>query len=105
MSATPTDLLFGALADPNRRLIVEHLAGEGPATATELAGRLGISRQGAAKHLAGLATAGVVAGSRQGREVRYELVDRGLEPGEAWLERVGSRWDRRLERLRGHLED
>lgn len=104
MSALRTDRLFNALADANRRLIVEHLAGKGPATATQLASQLKISRQGAAKHLAGLATAGVVTGTKEGREVRYELVDRGLEPGEAWLKRVGSQWDRRLERLRSHLD-
>ena len=105
MSTTSTDLLFSALADPNRRLIVEQLAGEGPATATDLAGRLGVTRQGAAKHLASLAEAGIVVASREGREVRYEFVDRGLEPGQAWLDRVGSQWDRRLARLRSHLDD
>ncbi len=103
MSATQTDLVFSALADPNRRQIVERLAGEGPASATEMAAGLGISRQGAAKHLASLAEAGIVVASREGREVRYEIVDRGLDPGHAWLARVGDQWDRRLDRLRNQL--
>ena len=75
----------------------------GPARA--LAGQLGVSRQGAAKHLAGLADAGIVAPSRQGREVLYELLDQGLTPGAAWLDQVGSQWDRRLGSLKRHLDD
>ncbi len=105
MSPARTDEVFSALADPNRRLIIERLATEGPATATMLAGRLGVSRQGAAKHLASLAGAGIVSSSRDGREVRYELLERGLEPGASWLESVGGQWDERLASLKRHLDD
>lgn len=100
-----TDEVFSALADPNRRLMIERLAARGPATATELAARIGVSRQGAAKHLAGLAEAGIVIAFRQGREVRYELVEQGLEPGADWLESVGQKWDQRFASLKRHLDD
>lgn len=105
MSSTRTDGVFQALADPNRRQIIERLAADGPATATSLARGLGVTRQGAAKHLAGLAEAGIVSASREGREVRYELTDEGLAPGSAWLEAVGTRWDQRLSSLKRHLDD
>ena len=36
--------VFTALADPSRRAILAALAAEGPATATDLAGRLPITR-------------------------------------------------------------
>lgn len=85
-------------------MIVERLAGQGPATATSLATQLGVTRQGAAKHLASLAEAGIVSPTRQGREVRYELLEQGLEPGSAWLERVGGQWDRRLDSLKRRLD-
>lgn len=104
MSSARTDQVFGALADPNRRLIIERLAADGPATATALAARLGVSRQGAAKHLANLSGAGIVSSSREGREVLYELVEMSLEPGADWLESVGGQWDRRLVRLKRHLD-
>src|SRR5262249_57597229 len=52
--------VFAALADPSRRAIVAALASGGPATATDLAGRLPITRQAIAKHLALLAGAGLV---------------------------------------------
>ncbi|MBN8866568.1 MAG: helix-turn-helix transcriptional regulator [Solirubrobacterales bacterium] len=104
MSAARTDRVFSALADPNRRRIVEHLAGAGPATATTLAARLGVSRQGAAKHLSSLSEAGIVSPSRQGREVLYELRDQGLAPGVDWLGRIDGEWERRLGSLKRHLD-
>lgn len=52
--------VFTALADPTRRAILAALAAAGPATATDLAGRLPITRQAIAKHLALLAEAGLV---------------------------------------------
>src|SRR5215472_7409400 len=52
--------VFTALADPTRRAILAELASGGPATATDLAGRLPITRQAIAKHLALLAGAGLV---------------------------------------------
>jgi DNA-binding transcriptional ArsR family regulator len=42
--------VFTALADPTRRAILAALASGGPATATDLAGRLPITRQAVAKH-------------------------------------------------------
>lgn len=104
MNQARTDQVFSALADPNRRLIVESLAEDGPATATALSAHLGVTRQGAAKHLASLAEAGIVVPSRSGREVRYELVSDGLEPGSRWMEQVGDRWDRRLDSLKRRLD-
>jgi len=43
--------VFVALADPTRRAILAALASDGPATATDLADRLPITRQAIAKHL------------------------------------------------------
>src|SRR5246127_2795966 len=42
--------VFAALADPSRRAILAALASGGPATATDLAGRLPITRHASAKH-------------------------------------------------------
>jgi DNA-binding transcriptional ArsR family regulator len=63
--------VFSALADPSPRAI---LAAGGPATATDLAGRLPITRQAIAKHLALLAGAGLVAAAPgERRRVRYRV--------------------------------
>jgi len=52
--------VFAALADPTRRAILAELASRGPATATDLADRLPITRQAIAEHLALLAGACLV---------------------------------------------
>jgi len=97
------NLVFGALADPNRRAMIELIASRGPATPTELSADLAMSRQGASKHLSSLVEAGILDSQREGREVRYGMVDGGLEPGSVWMERVGGEWDGRLARLKLHV--
>jgi DNA-binding transcriptional ArsR family regulator len=97
------DAVFGALGDPNRRRLIRLLATGGAATPTELAAELPVTRQAVAKHLAALGSAGLVAGRRSGREVRYTLTPAPLADAAAWLAEVGERWDERLEALRRHL--
>jgi ArsR family transcriptional regulator, cadmium/lead-responsive transcriptional repressor len=87
----PLNLVFGALADPNRRQVIGYLSEQGTATATELTGELPMTRQAVSKHLATLADAGLVESERRGRETRYRLTESGQE------------WDDRLDALRAHL--
>jgi DNA-binding transcriptional ArsR family regulator len=96
--------VFNALADPNRRFLVESLAARGAATATQLAAELPVTRQAVAKHLAALSAAGLVDATRAGRETRYSLTPGPLTGAIAWMERVGAQWDDRLAALRRHIE-
>src|SRR5438046_902646 len=96
--------VFAALADPNRRFLVETLAARGAATATQLATELPDTRQAVAKHLAALGEAGLVDSTRAGRETRYSLTPGPLNDAIAWIERVGGQWDERLASLRTHVE-
>jgi DNA-binding transcriptional ArsR family regulator len=98
------DALFGALADPTRRHIVERLVADGPISATDLATGLPITRQAVVKHLQVLAGAGLVDAERAGREVRYGAAPTALSEAERWLDRTAAAWDRRLARLRARLE-
>jgi DNA-binding transcriptional ArsR family regulator len=98
------DAVFGALADPSRRYLVERLADLGRATPTELAGELPITRQAVAKHLATLEQAGLVAGSREGRNTVYRPRPEPLREAVRWLELVGAQWDARLAALAEHVE-
>jgi DNA-binding transcriptional ArsR family regulator len=96
--------VFTALADPSRRAILAALAAGGPATATDLATRLPITRQAIAKHLALLAEAGLVA-SEQGerRRVRYRLRSAPMQVAQQFLAALARDWDRQLEALQEHL--
>lgn len=103
-AAHPADAVFSALSDPTRREVVRLLA-RGPATPTQLAGDLPVTRQAVTKHLNVLRAAGLVAHRREGREVRYRLDPAPLSEVLAWLAQTGSAWDRRLERLRALFDD
>ena len=69
--------VFAALSDQTRRSIVEQLGAQ-PATASDLAGFVPVTRQAVVKHLAVLEDAGLVRGTRDGRRVVYELTPEPL---------------------------
>jgi DNA-binding transcriptional ArsR family regulator len=96
--------VFDALSDPTRRAVVRRLAEGGPATATELARDLPVSRQAVAKHLATLAEAGLVTSDRQGRETRFSFTPEPLADAVSWMADVGRQWDGRLHALAQYLE-
>ena len=96
--------VFEALADPTRRFVVEMLATTGSVTATEIAGRLPLTRQAAARHLAVLGEAGLVTAQRIGRETRYRLAPERLRTVTDWVGTVGTAWDDRLAALQRQLQ-
>ena len=96
--------VFAALADPTRRRIVYELSADGPLTATQLAARVGISRQATSKHLLALAEVGLATGERIGRETRFELDTGPFAEAETWMRAIGANWDRRLQGLKAFLE-
>ncbi len=65
--------VFSALGDPTRLAVVARLCGEGPLSIARLADGAEVTRQAITKHLHALAGAGVVRGSRRGREQIWEL--------------------------------
>ena len=99
-STTALDTLFGALADPTRRLLVERLLTTGPTTATALAEAAPLTRQAILKHLQVLEAAGLMEHERYGREVRYRVTPKPLASAVAWIVDTAGQWDQRLDRLR-----
>ena len=96
--------VFVALADPTRRSILATLAAAGPATATDLAEALPISRQAIAKHLALLTEAGLVtAEPGERRRVRYRLRSAPMQVAQQFLAALARDWDGRLDALQDHL--
>jgi DNA-binding transcriptional ArsR family regulator len=98
--------VFAALADPSRRSILAELAAAGPATATDLAARLPITRQGIAKHLALLESAGlVVAEPGERRRIRYRLDSAPMKVAQQFLAALARDWDGPLAALRNRLDE
>jgi DNA-binding transcriptional ArsR family regulator len=97
--------VFAALADPTRRAILGALASGGPATATDLAGRLPVTRQAVAKHLVLLAEAGLVrAEPGERRRVRYRLRSAPMQVAQQFLAALARDWDSSLDALKDHLD-
>ena len=98
--------VFVALADPTRRTILSALGSGGPATATDLAARLPITRQAIAKHLNLLTEAALVtAEPGERRRVRYRLHSAPMQVAQQYLAALARDWDGRLDALRKHLEE
>ncbi len=98
MAADPAAAVFGALAEPVRRRLLQTIS-QRPATATELAGSLPISRQAVTKHLSSLSDAGLLERERSGRDIRYRVTPAPLSDAMSWMAAVGGQWDDRLARL------
>lgn len=95
--------LFDALADDTRREVMRRLSADGPATATDLAARLPVTRQAVAKHLAALDEVGLVSSELRGRERLYRITPEPLGEAMTWMADVGAEWDSRLDRLKRYL--
>lgn len=97
--------VFGALADPTRRAMVDALLRDGTTSVPALTAALPITRQAVAKHLATLGEAGLVERlPGPGREVRYRLRGGALQPASAWLREAETAWEDRLGRLKRRAE-
>ena len=94
---------FEALAEPNRRRILDVLRG-GERPAGDLVDALAISQPGVSKHLKLLREAGLVSVRADGQRRLYRLEPDGLADLDAWLTPYRSFWADRLSRLDAHLE-
>ncbi len=96
--------VFAALGDETRWSVLAAL-GQGDASASALAGRLPVSRQAIAKHLAVLEEVGLVEPVRVGREVQYRVLGAQLRETATRLDAIGAQWDRRLATIKEIAEN
>lgn len=97
-------LLFAALGDENRLGLVARLCSGGPMSISRLTAGSRVTRQAITKHLHVMEKAGLVRGTRHGRERVWQLDQRRLEEGRRHLEQISRQWDEALGRLRGIVE-
>tara|TARA_R110002126_G_scaffold53673_7_gene145582 strand:- start:1308 stop:1577 length:270 start_codon:yes stop_codon:yes gene_type:complete len=76
---------FSAIADPNRRYLLEELR-RGPLTVNELAKGLPISRPAVSQHLKALLDCGLVDVSNKGTRRFYSISHDGFDRLNIWLD-------------------
>ncbi len=81
---TPADA-FIAIADPNRRHLLEELR-RGPKTVSELASGLPVSRPAVSQHLKVLLDAGLVSARAEGTRRVYAVANGGFFKLNLWLD-------------------
>jgi len=92
------DLMFQALADPSRRVMVERLT-RGPASVSELAKPLAMSLPAVVQHLQVLETSGLVRSEKVGRVRTCRIEPKALRSAEQWIAERRTTWEQRLDRL------
>ena len=97
--------IFAALGEPTRLSLVSRLCTEGPLSIARLSEGSGITRQAITKHLRTLEGAGVVHGTRAGRERIWEIETKRLEKARRCLDRISLQWDAAIGRLRSFVEE
>lgn len=96
--------LFAALAEPNRRRMIELLS-RGPRAAGDLAQAFPLSPPAVSQHLKALREAGLVRVEVDGQRRIYSLDPDGLAAVDAWLDRVRGFWGGRLDALETALRE
>ncbi len=98
------DRTFGALADPTRRRILEHLA-HGDHCVTDLARPYSMSLPAVSKHLRVLEKAGLVRRHRDGRVHRLRLQAAPMQHAQKWIEEYRQFWEESFDRLDEYLKE
>ncbi len=96
--------VFAALGEATRLALVAKLCTEGPLSIARLSEGTGVTRQAITKHLHTLADAGLVHGTRAGRERIWELETKRLDQARRCIDEISDQWDAALARLRALVE-
>ena len=100
------DLVFKALADPTRRMLLDRLFTRDGRTLTELEAQLEMTRFGVMKHLKVLEGAGLVVYRKQGREKLHFLNPVPIRQiHDRWIDKYREREVSALLDLKTSLED
>jgi DNA-binding transcriptional ArsR family regulator len=101
-AATTSDV-FNAIAEPQRRAILEALVGD-ERSVNEVASALGVAQPSISKHLRVLREVGLVESRRDGRQVWYRTNAHALKPVYEWTGTFERLWSRQLRRIKERAE-
>jgi len=103
---TDDDLVFKALADPTRRLLLDRLFERDGRTLTELESEVDMTRFGVMKHLRLLENAGLVVTRKSGREKLHFLNPVPIRQiHDRWIDKFTERQVTALVDLKTELEN
>ena len=97
-------VVFAALGDETRLMLVGKLAGGEARSISQLTLGTRVTRQAITKHLRVLETAGMVRAVREGRESLFRLDPRPIDGLKDYLQSVSQQWDEALGRLKAFVE-
>lgn len=100
------DRTLAALADPNRRRVVDLLR-RGPMRAGDIAEKAGLSPPAMSRHLRALRAAGLVEETHPEFDARvriYALNPKPIAALRAWLEETEALWTTQLTNLKSYIE-
>jgi DNA-binding transcriptional ArsR family regulator len=100
----PVAATFKALGDPVRLEMIARLADGSSQTVGSLSDGLGLTRQGARKHLQVLADVNLVTLQTMGRQTAVTLEPDALHAAKSYIAALERRWDVRLAALRELVE-
>lgn len=101
-AATSSDV-FNAVAEPQRRAILEFLAGDERAVG-DIVDALELAQPSVSKHLRVLRDVGLVRARRDGRRVIYRTNATALRPLHEWAGMFERHWRNQLNRIKEHAE-
>lgn len=101
--ASPVDRLFGALANPTRREILDLLL-DGPQPVNAIAEHFDMARSSVSEHLRVLREAGLVTDTRHGRSRHIEIAPGPLRDLHDWMTPYERFWRERLRDMRDVLD-
>jgi DNA-binding transcriptional ArsR family regulator len=102
--ASTTSDVFNAIAEPQRRQIIELLARRRGLAVGAIVMLLGLRQSAVSKHLGVLRAVGVVSVAKKGKSRVYDLSPDPLRPVEDWVKSLERYWDRQLDRIRERAE-
>lgn len=98
------DAVLHALAEPNRRAMVERLS-LGPAAVSDLAAPFQLTLAAVVQHVQVLERSGLIRTEKVGRVRTCQLVPDSLDIVDQWISARRALWSRRLDRLGALLDE
>jgi DNA-binding transcriptional ArsR family regulator len=98
------DAIYHALAEPNRRVMLQQLSAKGGQSVSQLKATLPISLPAVMQHVDVLAKSGLIRTYKEGGARISELRVAGLDTAQRWIEARRAALNKRLDRLETYLE-